>query len=119
MFEVPHEPLALWAYVYVIRPPPAAAVLTDIQTVLDRENTAARGTLHPWKGRLVQETRAAFVLVVSGHRGQARQADRSLTELLRARHAPYTMTRMMVIPDAHTPDPSASGSAWPRVEEPN
>jgi hypothetical protein len=119
MLEVPHQPLALWAYVYVIRPPPAATVLSDIQNVLDRENLAARGTLHPWKGRLVQETRAAFVLVVSGHRGQERHADLCLTELLQARHAPYTLTRMMVIPDARAPDDPASGAAWPRLEEPN
>lgn len=75
-------------------------LLGAIRSLLDRENTPACGPLRGWIGQLVEEPQAAFVLVVSGHEGQARPADRSLTALLRDDHAPFTLTRAIAISGA-------------------
>lgn len=58
-------PDTIWAYAYLIVPPPARSRLMPIKTILNEETPIAHDEGRLWTGRLVPERLVTWILVVS------------------------------------------------------
>lgn len=113
------SPRRLWAYSYRIALPVAGLWLEGIRTILDRENSLARGQQRCWSGRLVPGPLLTCILVVSGSAGNALAVNGLLEAELQRRHMPFRLTNPMAIPSSDDGTGEWAGTAFAGDPSPN
>lgn len=99
------SPKKIWAYLYEIVPPQAKGRLRTIKTLLDDENSNARGA-RTWAGRFVVEQQVTHILVVSDSPDQDRDVNHRLEVELKKLEAGFSITKPVAVVDDATPPPA-------------
>jgi hypothetical protein len=88
----------LWAYAYKIVPPQASQRLGTIRTLLKEETLEAQGSARTWSGRLVLESDATHILIVSDDiRGRDHPINRQIEAELEELDAAYVVTEPLAV----------------------